>query len=187
MIFTDREIQIAIEQKLIAIDPPPKDNAYSSTTVDLTLDPTISEYVAPTPGTEIVIDPTHSDYDHEAILTNHTKQVTINETGYVFQPGTLILAWTIEYVKLNLTAKIAARVEGKSSLARLGIGVHITAPIIHSGFAGQIRLEMMNHGIMPVRLKPNMRICQLCFEQTLGTPVSGYKGRFSGQTAANKG
>ena len=187
MILTDREIQIALEQKLIGIEPSPKDNAYSSTTVDLTLDPTISEYVRPAPGTETVIDPTHPNYDHESILAHHTKQIIIPAEGYVFTPGMLILAWTIEYVSLNLTAKIAARVECKSSLARLGIGVHITAPIIHSGFTGQIRLEMMNHGIMPVRLKPNMRICQLCFEQTLGTPVSGYKGRFTGQTIAKKG
>ena len=46
---------------------------------------------------------------------------------------------------------------------------------------------MMNHGVMPVRIKRGMRICQLCLEQTLGTPVSGYKGRFSGQTTAMKG
>ena len=105
----------------------------------------------------------------------------------MFQPGSFLLAWTVEYVALNLTARIAARVEGKSSLARLGIGVHVTAPIIHAGFAGQIRLEMTNHGTLPVRLKPNMRICQLCIEQTLGTPDSGYRGRFAEQTAARRG
>jgi dCTP deaminase len=77
----------------------------------------------------------------------------------------------------------AARVEGKSSLARLGLGVHITAPTIHAGFDGQIRLELVNHGHFPITIKSGMRVCQLIFEQTLGTPERGYKGQFSGQTS----
>ncbi|WP_244486858.1 dCTP deaminase [Aurantimonas sp. Leaf443] len=109
------------------------------------------------------------------------------EQGYGFKPGQLILAWTKEYVQLKPHSRLAARVEGKSSLARLGIGVHVTAPTIHAGFEGQIRLEMLNHGRLPVKLKPAMRICQLIFEQTVGTPVSGYRGRFSGQTPQRKG
>jgi dCTP deaminase len=86
-----------------------------------------------------------------------------------------------EYVNLPMDSRLAARVEGKSSLARIGVGVHITAPTIHAGFEGQIRLEIMNHGHLPVTIKPGMRICQLIFEQTLGTPERGYKGKFSGQ------
>jgi dCTP deaminase len=174
LVLTDREIQIVIEQQLIIVDPPPTDKAYSSTTVDFTLDGTISEFKDDTPGYEKTIDPTHPDYDHEKVLAEITRQVSIPGDGYVFKPGHMILAWTAEYLNLNMRAKIAARIEGKSSLARLGIGVHITAPIIHAGFEGQIRLEMINHGKLPVRLKAGMRICQLCFEQTLGTPVRGY-------------
>ena len=83
-------------------------------------------------------------------------------------------------------ARLAGRVEGKSGLARLGIAVHVTAPTIHAGFEGQVRLEMFNHGAIPVRLRAGMRICQLILEQTLGTPVKSYKGRFAGQTAAGK-
>jgi dCTP deaminase len=79
--------------------------------------------------------------------------------------------------------RIAARIEGKSSLARLGLGVHITAPTIHAGFAGQIRLEMINHGKVPIRMRVGMRVCQLIFEQTLGTPEKGYQGQFSGQVS----
>lgn len=94
------------------------------------------------------------------------------------------MAWTKERVSLHLHAKIAARVEGKSSLARLGIGVHVTAPTIHAGFKGQIRLEMINHGRIPLRLRPGMKICQLIFEQTLGTPSAGYSGRFQDQSDA---
>jgi dCTP deaminase len=186
MVLTDREIQIIIDQKLIIVDPPPVEKSYSSTTVDFTLDKTISEFVEPRPGRETIIDPTHPDFNHEAILSEITRQISIPNDGYVLKPGQMILAWTKEYINLHINAKIAARVEGKSSLARLGIGVHITAPIIHAGFEGQIRLEMMHHGRLPVRLKEGMKICQLCFEQTLGTPVRGYVGRFGGQLAGKR-
>ncbi len=187
MLLTDREIQIALQQGLFSIKPSLHENAYSSTAVDLRLHPTISEFIKPPAGTEVTIDPTHKDFNHEEAIKSHTRQLTIEDVGYVFQPGSFLLAWTVEYVALNINARIAARVEGKSSLARLGIGVHVTAPIIHAGFAGQIRLEMTNHGTLPVRLKPNMRICQLCIEQTLGTPESGYRGRFAEQTVARRG
>ncbi|WP_352883362.1 hypothetical protein [Mesorhizobium sp. M1396] len=71
-------------------------------------------------------------------------------------------------VELTSHSRIAARVEGKSSMARLGIGVHLTAPTIHAGFAGQIRLEMVNHNTIPVKLKPGMRICQLILNRPWG-------------------
>jgi dCTP deaminase len=114
------------------------------------------------------------------------EPVTIGSAGYLFRPNRLLLAWTREYIELKAHARLAARVEGKSSLARLGIAVHITAPTIHVGFGGQIRLEMDNHGKVPLRLRTRMPICQLIFEQTLGVPVQGYKGRFSGQRSAKK-
>ena len=78
-------------------------------------------------------------------------------------------------------ARVAARVEGKSSLARLGLAVHVTAPTIHAGFEGQSQLEVINHGRLPIRLRAGMAICQLIFEQTLGFPEIGYGGQFSGQ------
>jgi len=57
----------------------------------------------------------------------------------------------------------------------------MTAPTIHAGFEGRIRLEIVNHGHLPILLKSNMRICQLVFEQTLGTPAKAYIGQFQGQ------
>jgi dCTP deaminase len=60
----------------------------------------------------------------------------------------------------------------------LGIAVHITAPTIHAGFKGSIQLEICNHGPLTVRLSHGMRVCQLIFEQTLGTPEKGYQGQF---------
>lgn len=80
-----------------------------------------------------------------------------------------------------MNARLAARVEGKSSLARFGLGVHITAPTIHAGFKGRVRLEIFNNNIVPIRLITGMRICQLIFELTLGTPDHGYQGQFLDQ------
>jgi dCTP deaminase len=86
-------------------------------------------------------------------------------------------------VHLPIDTKIAARVEGKSSLSRLGIAVHLTAPTIHAGFKGQIQLEIVNHGAYPILLRSGMRICQLIFEMTSGTPDAAYSSQFQGQTA----
>ncbi|MER8511739.1 dCTP deaminase [Mesorhizobium sp. M1060] len=187
MILTDREIQIAIDSGAIVVDPAPSDVAYSSTSLDLTLDKTLTGFKQITAGLNLCIDPSIKGFDHEKVLSDTTEQFEIHpDRGFEFEPGKLILAWTREFVELKPHSRIAARVEGKSSMARLGIGVHLTAPTIHAGFSGQIRLEMVNHNTIPVKLKAGMRICQLIFEQTVGTPVRGYKGRFAGQTATER-
>jgi dCTP deaminase len=94
-----------------------------------------------------------------------------------------LLGWTKETVELPLSSRLAARVEGKSALARIGLGVHITAPTVHAGFRGSIQLEMVNFGNHDIILDQGMRICQLIFEQTVGTPEKGYAGQFAGQRA----
>jgi dCTP deaminase len=184
VILTDREIQIALSRKQITIDPPPKSVAYSSTSVDLTLDPLLTLFDIGKSFVKKVIDPTHPDYNIDAALEEITKTEKIDaKKGFDLTPHHLVLGWTAEYVVLPYDSRLAARVEGKSSLARLGLGVHVTAPTIHAGFDGQIRLELINYGHLPITIKPAMRICQLIFEQTLGTPERGYKGQFSGQTS----
>lgn len=180
MILTDREIRLAIEKKTLIIRPEPTDEAFASTSVDLTLDPILSEFK--TRATDRYFDPGKPGYALETILAEETERVEISETSrYELTPGKLILAWTAEYIDLRPSPRLAARVEGKSSLGRLGLAVHITAPTIHAGFNGRSRLEMMNHGGIPIRLRPGMKICQLIFEQTLGTPEKGYRGQFAGQ------
>jgi dCTP deaminase len=188
MILTDREIQIAIETEAIVVDPVPDLSRYSSTSLDLTLDAKLTLFEEPQAGMNLTIDPADPGYNHEIVLSKTTQPHTIDpKSGFDFQPSQMLLAWTSEYIELKYQSKIAARVEGKSSLARLGIGIHLTAPTIHAGFSGQIRLEMVNHNKFPIKLRAGMKICQLIFEQTLGTPVRGYEGRFAGQTNSKKG
>jgi len=91
MILTGREIQIAIENRLITIDPPPDSKAFSSTTVDLTLDPLLSVFVDGQAGIEETIDPTHPDYDHDRVLAKFTQQIAIPAEGLFFARTTWCL------------------------------------------------------------------------------------------------
>ena len=183
MILTDREILISLDRQLITVRPRPEAEAFTSTALDLTLDPVIALVRDPTAAIEKTINPRAKDFNAENVIRDVCDQTTIDAgTGYPLVPRKLALGWTREYLELRTETRLAARVEGKSSLARLGLVVHMTAPTIHAGFKGRIRLEMMNHGAVPIRLWPGMRICQLIFETTLGTAELGYKGQFVGQT-----
>ncbi len=181
LILTDREIQTAISRGTIIIDPAPAEKAYSSTSVDLTLDENLTLFKPKKDGLDTIVDPSVPNFNTEEILKELTVSHRIPGDGYILKQKELILAYSKEYVDLRPDTKFAARVEGKSSLARIGLSIHITAPTIHAGFDGQIRLEIVNHGPLPIKLKVGMRICQLIFEQTLGTPERGYRGQFSGQ------
>lgn len=182
MILTDREIRQFLRQGAIIIRPEPaSDKHYSSTSVDLTLDPIINVPKDAPKGLKQSVDPSSEGFDLDAIIDEVMERKEIPSEGFALAPHHLILAWTKEYVELKTESRIAARVEGKSSLARLGLAIHLTAPTIHSGFKGAIRLEVVNHSRMPILLKPEMRICQLIFETTLGTPDKGYQGQFFGQ------
>ena len=80
---------------------------------------------------------------------------------WILHPGEFILGSTWEYVKLDST--IAARLEGKSSLGRLGILTHSTAGFVDPGFEGHITLELSNVSNLPDKLWPGMKIGQMCF------------------------
>lgn len=185
MVLTDREIQSAIANNQIKIEPCPSDPAaYSSTSLDLTLSKAIRVWkkVAAVKGViPAVVCPGAPGYKYSEFANEYSDLQEIGVDGYILEPGTFVLGRTAESIELFPYSRIAARVEGKSSLARLGIGVHITAPTIHAGFRGTIELEMFNHGVLRVQLLPGMLVCQLIFEQTLGTPDKGYRGQFFGQ------
>lgn len=182
MILTDREIRLSIQEGLIVIDPPPQPSAYSSSSLDLTLDGSLREFNDLENGLDLVIDPAAPGYKFSSAIGRLSSLKAVDsKEGYRLPKGQLVLGWTKERVHLQSRARVAARVEGKSSLARLGLAVHVTAPTIHAGFEGQIQLEIINHGGLPIRLRPGMSICQLIFEQTLGFPEVGYGGQFRGQ------
>jgi dCTP deaminase len=183
MILTDREIRNSLAFGLIVIDPLPAVDAYDSTSVDLTLDPTLREFKPPTHGLTVAIDPGRPGYKAKQLLDQITEAVVIPPNGYDLEPSRLILGWTRERVELKKYGRVAARVEGKSSLGRVGLAVHITAPTIHAGFQGTIQLEIINHGPTPIKLRSGLPICQLILEQTLGMPENAYEGQFFGQSA----
>ncbi len=182
MILTDHEIQAALQCNQIIITPTPGVDAYSSTSLDLTLSNSLRIWKPePVKGVERIICPSTEGYKFAEFVKEYSDLKTLDSDGFILNPHNFILGWTEEVVELPVFARLAARVEGKSSLARLGIGIHITAPTIHAGFAGPIQLEICNHGTLSVKLVPGMRVCQLIFEQCLGTPDKGYKGQFHGQ------
>ncbi|HEY7337243.1 MAG TPA: dCTP deaminase [Bryobacteraceae bacterium] len=182
MVLTDREIQAAIQNEQILIDPAPPPTAYSSTSLDLTLSPSLRRWkTEQVPGVDQTVCPAAKEYSFIKFFNAHSEPKEIGAEGYIVEPGSFILGWTKETIELPTHSRIAARIEGKSSLARLGIGVHITAPTIHAGFEGPIQLEICNHGLLRVKLLADMPVCQLIFEQTLGIPHKGYAGQFLGQ------
>lgn len=89
--------------------------------------------------------------------------------AFTMQPGEFVLAATQE--KLELDDDVMARLEGRSSLGRLGIIVHSTAGLFDPGWVGNATLELGNLGRMPVMLYPGMRICAFTFEP-LSSPSS---------------
>ena len=90
-------------------------------------------------------------------------EVDEDRVPFIVQPGEFILGVTLE--KIKISDSLVARVEGRSSLGRLGIIIHSTAGFVDAGFEGTITLEITNINRMPVALYPGMRVCQLAFEE----------------------
>jgi dCTP deaminase len=88
-------------------------------------------------------------------------EVTDEEAGFVLHPGEFVLGSSLETV--TLPDDLAARVEGKSSLGRLGLMTHATAGFVDPGFSGHVTLELSNVATLPIMLYPGMKIGQLAF------------------------
>jgi len=103
---------------------------------------------------------------------------------FILHPGEFVLGSTYEVV--SLPDDVSARLEGKSSLGRLGLLTHSTAGFIDAGFSGHVTLELSNVATLPIKLWPGMKIGQLCFFR-LTSPAeapygSGAEGsRYQGQ------
>ncbi len=114
-----------------------------------------------------------------------TREVVVDgDEPFILHPGEFALGSTYEVV--SLPDDIAARVEGKSSLGRLGLLTHATAGFIDPGFTGHVTLELANVATLPIKLWPGMKIGQLCFfrlssaaEHPYGS--AKYGSRYQGQ------
>jgi dCTP deaminase len=158
--------------------------------VDLTLHESISFW---TPAPEhrvgpLVVYPARPGFDVEGLMREHGTTTTIPDEGFILKPGGFVLGWTVEQTRLPHNSRLAARVEGRSNLARLAVGAHVTAPTVHAGFGEsvdpqhpgtRIRLEIWNGDELHVCLEKGMRICQLILEEVHGTPEKGYQGAFA--------
>ena len=158
MILSDKSIEVAIKDKEIVIKPFDK-KAVGSASLDLSLGNTILVYKK---------DGKVIDTKDLSKCVDMVKLEFKDEEQIILQPGDFILGVTLEEVELP--ASIAARVDGRSSLGRLGLAIHSTAGHVDPGFKGKIVLEMSNVGIKPIALYPKMKICQLVFER-LDTPT----------------
>lgn len=114
-----------------------------------------------------------------------TRLVEVTEDeSFILHPGEFVLASTYEAV--TLPDDVAARLEGKSSLGRLGLLTHSTAGFIDPGFSGHVTLELSNVATLPITLWPGMKIGQLCFFR-LSSPAehpygsAQYGSRYQGQ------
>jgi dCTP deaminase len=114
-----------------------------------------------------------------------TREVEpVGEEPFILHPGEFVLGSTYEVV--TLPDDVAARLEGKSSLGRLGLLTHSTAGFIDPGFSGHVTLELANVANLPIKLWPGMKIGQLCFFR-LSSPAEHpygsdkYGSRYQGQ------
>ncbi len=160
MILSDVDIKKHLKERRIKITPMPDlTKALGPSSLDLRLGDTFRIFNV---SNIAVIDPFEAN-------TQVTSRIKIQEGSYfILHPGEFVLAVTKE--RIELPADISARLEGRSSLGRLGIIIHSTAGSVNAGFCGRLTLELANMGKIPVKLYPNMRICALTFE-VLSTPA----------------
>lgn len=162
MVLSDRDIKEHIKNKRIVVSPVPDFKVQlGSCSLDLRLGDKFRVFDH---SKNPYLDPTKKDYTNEITVEIKVK----NGDAFIMQPGDFVLAATMENVKIP--DDLLGRLEGRSSLGRLGIVVHSTASIFDPGWDGQCVLELGNLGRMPVALYPGMRICAMTFEQ-LSTPA----------------
>lgn len=174
MLLSDRDIKSEIAAERIRLEPLDLSMVQPSS-VDVRIDRyfrLFDNHKYP------VIDPSEDQPDL-------TRMIEVDPTeGFILHPGEFVLGSTFE--QITLPDDVAARLEGKSSLGRLGLLTHSTAGFIDPGFSGHVTLELSNVATLPIRLWPGMKIGQLCFfrlssaaEKPYGS--SEYGSRYLGQ------
>lgn len=166
MILSDRDIKKMIKKGRLGFKPQLDIDQIGPASIDLKLSPIFKVFHLEK----------HSLLDPRKGLPKDFMKTYKMKSGeqFILHPNNFILASTIEYIKVP--DDISVRVEGKSSLARMGILVH-TAGFIDPGFEGTITLEISNQSNMAVVLYPGMYICQIAVEQMSSPSENPYNKR----------
>ncbi len=174
MLLSDRDIRSEIDVKRVVLEPYDPEMIQPSS-VDVRLDRffrVFENHRYPH------IDPAEDQPD----LTRLVEPAS--DEPFILHPGEFVLGSTYEVI--TLPDDVAARLEGKSSLGRLGLLTHSTAGFIDPGFSGHVTLELSNVATLPIKLWPGMKIGQLCFFR-LSSPAENpygsakYGSRYQGQ------
>jgi dCTP deaminase len=171
VILSDRDIRKQIESGRLLIEPFDPDMVQPSS-VDLRVDKTFRVFANTRYPYIDVMNP----------MDDLTEPVEVKEgEAFILHPGEFVLGSTLESV--TLPDDLVARIEGKSSLGRLGLLIHSTAGFVDAGWSGHLTLELSNVANLPITIYPGMRIGQLClFEMT--SPAErpyGERGKYQGQ------
>jgi len=174
VLLSDRDIRKELTEGRVVLDPL-DDAMVQPSSVDVRLDRFFRLFDN---HKYAVIDPAQDQPDL-------TRLVEVDgDDAFVLHPGEFVLGSTFETV--TLPDDVAARLEGKSSLGRLGLLTHSTAGFIDPGFSGHVTLELSNVATLPIKLWPGMKIGQLCFFR-LSSPAEHpygsdrYGSRYQGQ------
>lgn len=188
--LTDNEIFIGFDDT----KPYPLDKLdFNTSSVDIHLGSEFKVWKPLLPGEESIFDPSIKEFSLDDLVDTYLVDAHTDEDGsYVLKSKQFVLGITKQYVRLP--RNFAARVEGRSKLGRLGVGIHVTAPTIHAGFEGTITLEIYNHSPRSVRLRPwksqenpGLRIGQLIFEEVQGEVEANNNATYIGQKTAAGG
>ena len=168
MILSDTSIRAALDSGRVVIDPLGP-NAIQPSSVDLRLDHRFRVFRNHTRG---IIDVKEDLSDLTELVELPAPDLAGNGQGtdrpFILHPGEFVLGSTLETVQLP--DDLVARLEGKSSLGRLGLLIHSTAGFVDAGWKGQLTLELSNVASLPITLYPAMKIGQISFMQ-MTTPA----------------
>ncbi len=174
VIFSDRTIRQAIEEGRIEIDPF-EDSFIQPSSVDLRCDNAF----------RVFENHKYPHIDPREIQDDLTSEVIVpNGEPFILHPGEFVLGATLERVRLG--NGIVARLEGKSSLGRLGLLIHSTAGFVDPGFDGYLTLELSNVANLPIAIYPGMRIGQISFYQMTTEAEHPYGSNEAGSKYQNQ-
>ena len=185
MLLSDRDIRAEVDAERVVLDPWDESMVQPSS-VDVRLDRFF----------RLFDNHKYQHIDPAVDQPDLTRLVEVDaQEAFVLHPGEFVLGATFEVI--TLPDDVAARLEGKSSLGRLGLLTHSTAGFIDPGFSGHVTLELSNVATLPITLWPGMKIGQLCFfrlsspaeypygSERYGSRYQGQRGPTASRSSAN--